>query len=388
MTAGKFWPSELRTYKDRRTGVVVRQLTDYPGHSHHFYFTNSGWYADESKLLVASVRANKTDLFSIDLQTYAITQLTDLAPLPLPREVEFVRACANPVRDEAYFWYGYDLIALDLSTLVQRVLYRMPDRYDVSMIGCSADGRHVYCSISEDMSHKFRVDLLRRYVGFREMWAAMPHSQIVQVPVDGGGHRILWEENYWLGHVNTSPRHPHLLTFCHEGPWAEVDHRIWGLNVDTGEVWRIRHRTEAGEIVGHEYWHADGETIGYQGRRPDGQEFFGRIRYDNTARVDVPVDPLRTGHGHIYSNDHHMVVSDVGPTVNMWRWNGEDYAPVRALCSHDSSLRTQQLHPHPRFNNAGTQVVFTSDLSGYGNVYLVDVPRFESLPLLADVIES
>lgn len=154
MTAGKAWPSELRTYEDRRTGVVVRQLTNYPAHSHHFYFTHSGWYANESKLLVASDRENKTDLFSIDLQTYAITQLTDLTPLPLPREVEFLRACTNPVRDEAYFWYGYELVALDLSTLAQRPLYRMPDGYDVSMISCSADGRYVYCSISEDMSDK------------------------------------------------------------------------------------------------------------------------------------------------------------------------------------------------------------------------------------------
>lgn len=194
MTAGKAWPSELRTYEDRRTGVVVRQLTNYPAHSHHFYFTHSGWYANESKLLVASDRENKTDLFSIDLQTYAITQLTDLTPLPLPREVEFLRACTNPVRDEAYFWYGYELVALDLSTLAQRPLYRMPDGYDVSMISCSADGRYVYCSISEDMSDKFRVDLLRGYVGFRETWAAMPHNQIVQVAVDGSGHKAVWEE--------------------------------------------------------------------------------------------------------------------------------------------------------------------------------------------------
>lgn len=42
MTTGKVWPSELRTYEDRRTGVVVRQLTNYRAHSHHFYFTNSG----------------------------------------------------------------------------------------------------------------------------------------------------------------------------------------------------------------------------------------------------------------------------------------------------------------------------------------------------------
>lgn len=98
MTAGRIWPSELRTYEDPRTGVEVRQLTNYRAHSHHFYFTNNGWHANESKLLFASDRENKTDLFSIDLKSGDITQLTDLTPLPLPREVEFLRACANPVR--------------------------------------------------------------------------------------------------------------------------------------------------------------------------------------------------------------------------------------------------------------------------------------------------
>ncbi|MGZ8400068.1 MAG: oligogalacturonate lyase family protein [Methyloceanibacter sp.] len=388
MTAGKAWPSELRTYEDRRTGVVVRQLTNYPAHSHHFYFTHSGWYANESKLLVASDRENKTDLFSIDLQTYAITQLTDLTPLPLPREVEFLRACTNPVRDEAYFWYGYELVALDLSTLAQRPLYRMPDGYDVSMISCSADGRYVYCSISEDMSDKFRVDLLRGYVGFRETWAAMPHNQIVQVAVDGSGHKAVWEENYWVGHVNTSPRHPHLLTFCHEGPWGEVDNRIWGLNADTGEVWQIRPRAEAGEMVGHEYWHADGEMIGYHGRYANGRGFFGHVRYDNSGRIEVPFETIKSRHGHFFSNDFQVVVSDVGPTVDLWRWNWRDYGAGRVLCSHDSSFKTQQQHVHPRFNSAGTQVVFTSDVSGYGNVYLVDVPDFDSMPLLMDEIKS
>jgi oligogalacturonide lyase len=153
-------------------------------------------------------------------------------------------------------------------------------------------------------------------------------------------------------------------------------------------VWQIRPRAEAGEMVGHEYWHADGEMIGYHGRYANGRGFFGHVRYDNSERIEVPFEPLKTGHGHFYSNDVHMVVSDVGPTVDLWRWNGRDYATARALCSHDSSFKTQQQHVHPRFNSAGTQVVFTSDVSGYGNVYLVDVPDFDSLPLLMDVLKS
>jgi oligogalacturonide lyase len=273
-----------------------------------------------------------------------------------------------------------------LHTLEQRAIYHMAEGWDVSMINCSADGRHVYCSLSEDMSHRFRVDLLRGYVGFRETWAAMPLSQVVQVAVDGSASRVVWEEKYWIGHVNTSPQHAHLLTFCHEGPWDKVDNRIWGLNAETGAVWKIRPPEQANETVGHEYWHADGEMIGYHGHHPDGTTFFGHIRYDNTQRVEVPFEHMRGNCQHFHSNDMQVVVSDVGPTITLWQWNGTDYGEARALCSHDSSCKIQQLHVHPRFDAAGATVVFTSDVSGYGNVYLVAVPDFDSLPLLVDVL--
>ena len=388
MTPGKTWPSELRVFEDPRTGVEVRQLTNYRAHQHHFYFTNNGWYAGESKLVFSSDRENATNLFSLDLATYEITQLTDLAPLPLPREVEFLRACLNPVKPEAYFWYGYELVALDLDSLEQRVIYRMPDKFDVSMTNCSVDGRFVYSTISEDMSDRFRVDLLRGYVGFAETWEAKPLSKIVRVPVDGGPSSVVWEENYWIGHCNTSPRHPHLLTFCHEGPWQLVDNRIWGLNADTGEVWQIRPCEESGEMVGHEYWHADGEMIGYHGRYAEGDEFFGHIRYDNTGRIEVPFQKGSSRGGHFFSNDINLVVSDVERTVNLWRWDGEGYGVARALCSHDSSAKTQQQHVHPRFNADASQVLFTSDVSAYGNVYLVDVVDFDALPLMSEFVDA
>lgn len=386
MTAGKIYPSELNCYEDPRTKVEVKQLTNYRAHSHHFYFTNSGWYDNGNKLVFSSDRDNATNLFSIDLSDYRITQLTDLTPLSLPREVEFLRACLNPVKDEAYFWYGYELIALDLNTLEQRAIYRMPDGYDVSMSNCSADGKYVYSSISEDMSDRFRVDLLRGYVGFKETWEAKPLSKIIQVATDGSGDKVVFEEKYWIGHCNTSLKHPHLLTFCHEGPWNLVDNRMWGLDVNTGEVWKIR-PCEEGEVVGHEYWHTDGELIGYHGRKADGSEFFGHIRYDNTNRIEVPFQEYNFKRPeHFHSNTIDMVVSDVAKTVNLFSWNGTGYDQGRALCSHDCSFKMQQLHVHPRFNADATQVLFTSDVSGYGNLYLVDIPTFDTLPLLDDLI--
>ena len=126
--------------------------------------------------------------------------------------------------------------------------------------------------------------------------------------------------------------------------------------------------------------------IGYHGHYPDGKTFFGHIRYDNTNRIEVPFSHIRGNCQHFHSNDVELVVSDVGPTICLWRWDGSSYGEARALCSHDSSCKIQQLHVHPRFNAQRTQVVFTSDVSGYGNVYLCDLPDFDSLPLVSEVV--
>ncbi len=381
MSIGRIWPSEMIELQDPLSGIALRQLTNYRAHSHHFYFTNPGWYDGGRRLLVASDRDNRTNLFGLELHSGQIQQLTDLNPLPLPREVEFLRACVSGTGDEAYFWYGMELRVLDLHGLETRVIYRMEDGWDVSMINCSADGRHVYASVSEDMSSRFRVDYLRGYVGFRETWAARPLSQILRIAVDGSGGQTLFEESYWIGHVNTSPTRNELLTFCHEGPWNEVDNRIWGMNVETGEVWKIRARQEEGEAVGHEYWHADGERIGYHGRRVDGTQFIGHVRYDDTDPIETSF-PGKTGH--IHSNGPELIVGDGGNVVRLWQRQGDGYGAPRALCCHDSSMKTQQLHVHPRFSPDGTRVLFTSEVSGYGNFYLAEVPNFASLPEVKD----
>ena len=375
--AGSRSKAEWSAAKDHLTGVEVVQLTNYKGHSHHFYFTNSGWYDNDRKLLFSSDRNNRTNLFGIDLASGQIEQLTDLAPVPLPRELQFFRACKNPVREEAYFWHDLSLMALDLNTKRIRKLHEVDPKWCVSMTNCSADGKHVYFGVWEDLSKRFRIDLLRGYVGFKETFEAKPLSRILQVATDSGAARTVHEEQCWIGHVNTSPTQRNLLTFCHEGPWNLVDQRIWGLDADSGKAWKIR-PTSGKETVGHEYWYADGLRIGYHGLDAQGKPMLGRIRHDNADRRETSF-PGKTGH--IFSNDERLIVGDGGADIRLWRYEGEKYSPPRVLCRHDSSLRIQQAHPHPRISPDGKYVVFTSDRSGYCNVYKVGIVDFNRLPL-------
>ncbi len=380
---GQVWEPEKRQFQDPVTKVTLWQLTNYKGHSHHLYFTNNGWYDDGRKLLLASDRHNQTNLFSLDLTTGALTQLTEQRPGD--PEIEPLSTCLNPQRPEAYFWRGRSLVALDLTTLEERVIYEAPEGFWGGFISCTADGRFVCTALNEDPHGRLVADYFFGAGGFEAYWQSMPLSKVLLVSVDGAKSEVVWEERYWISHVNTSPTQPNLLTFCHEGPWNKVDQRIWGLDLATGKVWAIRPRRHPEERVGHEYWLADGLSLGYHGHDAQGQPFLGFVRFDNTEMRETPIigDSV-----HFHSNDASLIVGDGTtryPYLLLWRWQGETIEGPKVLVRRRCSFHIQRLHTHPRFSPDGRFIVFTADPEGYGNVYLVEVPPFEQLPSLAEL---
>ncbi|WP_079911787.1 oligogalacturonate lyase family protein [Paenibacillus sp. 32352] len=385
---GTVWPAEWRTTKDLITGIPMKQLTNHMAHSFHLYFTNDGWYDNGRKLLFASDRYNATNLYSLDLQTGEFTQLTDH---PEGELVHLQQTYINPKGHEAYFEKGNQIIAIHLQTLEERVIYEAPEKFNLGNMSCTSDGEWLCTCIKEDLSDRIQASLGAGYIGFEETARAKPLCKIVKIPVASGEAKVIHEDKVWIGHINTSPTQPHLLSFCHEGPWDLVDHRIWCLNMDTQEVWKIR-PSQDNVFVGHEYWHADGITIGYHGyteslSNKDGK-FIGSIRYDNTNRQESAF-PFQNMH--IHSNDSSLIVGDgqqtsayhgeqFQDTICLWRNNAGVLEGPRILCRHRGSFQAQKLHVHPRFSPDGTKVLFTSDMTGYGNLYLVDVPEFDSLP--------
>ncbi|ULT58196.1 oligogalacturonate lyase family protein [Neobacillus drentensis] len=388
MGKGTKWPSEMKEFQDPITGACITQLTDYLAHSYHLYFTNNGWYDNGSKLLICSDRGNGTNLFSLDLKNGELTQITDLDK-NVSKGIQ--GTYINPVKNEAYFTYGKSIIAIDLDSFEEKVIFTLLQGYHFSNLSCTSDGKHLCFGLSEDLSKTINSNLSGGYVGFEETEAARPHCQICLLSFETGETKVIHEEKRWIGHVNASPTQPHLITFCHEGPWEKVDHRIWVLNINTGDVWKIR-EGEPNQYAGHEYWHADGLHIGYHGfteslDRKDGK-FLGYAKYDNSVfeEFEFPYQNM-----HIHSNDSTYIVGDGQQSsayhgeryqdcIFLWKKTNEGMEGPRILCKHRGSFQIQQVHVHPRYTPDGTKILFTSDRTGYGNIYLVDVPDFENLP--------
>ncbi len=376
------WSTESRTSEDPVTGAMVRQLTHHLGHSNHLYFTQNGWWDDGRQLLFQSDRDNRCNLFTVALQSGQVTQITDES---LP--VNFQSMCVIAPRREGYVWRGPELLAIELDTGEQRVLYTAPDDKGRGNLNPTADGKYVCSCLRDHVPFESELDLGHGYIGFRELFEAHPHCQVIRIDVDGGRMEVVHEEDNWLTHINTSPVHPNLLTFCHEGPWHLVAQRMWGLDMRDGRTWAIRPQTED-EALGHEYWFADGETLGYHGRTSD-SKFYGAIKYDNTNHVEAP---FPDDSHHFYSQDLNLIVGDGSerpstPYVLLWRYLAEEnrFTEPRVVCRHRCSRHIQRSHVHPRFSDDMQQIVYTSDTSGYANVYLVDMPDFDRLPTLEAV---
>ena len=396
MKKGYNWGVEWKRDADIKTGVEVVKLCDHAAHSHHFYFTNPGWHDHNNRLVFGGDRMNCSNLFSIDLRSGEITQLTGFADRP---DGGFILSCVNLVTNEVNFWHDRKLWALSLDTLEEHLLWTLPQGRNGDMLNPTADGKFIMTITNEDLSGRLKLDLLHGYLGMNEYWAAKPLCHVVRVPVDGSGKaEILHAGNVWMGHMNTSSTQPAHLTFCHEGPWNKVENRIWAMDTATGKVWPLREHRNPDECVGHEYWLADGERVGYQ-VFDKGKKTIGTIRHDGTDCVEHEFPCHST---HVHSNDESVIVGDGAPggispgnsmkgdrgCVLLWKKNAAGYDPTRIVCIHRCSMHIQTSHVHPRLSPDGSHVLFTSDKSGYASPYIAKLPKDISTLPFAEGQES
>ena len=390
MYPGYVFKDEPLQYRDKYSGCRVSRLTDYMGHSNHLYFTDPCWFNDGRSFVFTSDRGNHSNLFRYDLDTYKITQLTDLQGRSIENERVFDHRPAgaySTVNQKHYYWWQNALHELDVDTYADRIVYQAPDHKVLGIHGItSADGRYV-CNTMRDKIETSEPTLEYPYSYFSSLFPGKPLTQIIRVELATGKMEVLHEDRSFITHVNMSPTQPNILTFCHEGPWHLVDQRIWGMNIDTGRVWKIRPQDDGNVAIGHEYWFTNEEYIGYHGKSRNGQgeHIFGYCKWDNSHTVETCF-PFHSWH--FASNDHQMIVGDGSgvseaanqPFIQLFKWDGESYIGPKILAIHRSTFNGQHAHCHPRFTPDNKHILFTSDATGYSNIYLVELKKFYQLP--------
>ena len=86
---------------------------------------------------------------------------------------------------------------------------------------------------------------------------------------------------------------------------------------------------------------------------------------------------------HIYSNDFNLIVSDSGKAIKLYQMKGTEFDKARVLAMHDGSFFYGSHHPHPRMSADGRSVLYNSNVSGYCQIYIAEIPEdVSSLPVL------
>jgi len=371
MSLGTEFAPERRQYVDPETNARVTQLTNCRGHSNHFYFTTTSFVIGGCEIVFVGDRDNRTNLFLLDLASGRIKQLTDAR-----QDIGPSWSCLNPVRREVYYFEGGDLCATDLDSLEQRRLYRVPDDRRQCILTPSADGTLLAFAETKDIGWRPGP----QYQGFDKYLAAKPPTDIRVVQTDAAKDWVALEVPCWVSHVNFSPKHRELICYCHEGPWALVGQRMWMCTIDGAKNYPLRPQDEH-DAVGHEYWLGDGDYVAFHNYRyrstrgPEQAEHrFGWIRWDNTGHQELA---FPSSSSHFQSNsDNSLVVSDGQPGSNPYILIsnvGQPAVEPRKLVRHDCSFHIQRCHCHPIFAPDDRHVLYTSDHTGYANVYLAEV---------------
>jgi oligogalacturonide lyase len=360
---GKIYPDEHKTFIAPESGLEVIQLTTDPAEDAHLYFTSDGFVPDDHGLVFTSKRSGNWNLFYINLETFRFVQLTD------SKKISGTDAVVSPATKEVYYRDGNTIKAVHLKTLVEHSIDTVPAGYDVSTLSITASGKALAYSIQENIPIASKTAKI--YSDMTERFQKRPWCAVVTGRTDGIGWHEVVRQKKWFSHTLINPLNENLILYCHEGPWDEVEQRMWLVDSAGRDNHPLRREEKSKVKIGHEFWFHDGIHVGYQVQEPGGVKSIGVADVLDGLYLEYPT-PYNDSHMQANSKGTTFVGdgSDKEPFINLYHLDSGKLTGTH-LWKHESSFSQQHWHPHPRFSPDDRSIVFTSSRDGNGNVYLI-----------------
>jgi oligogalacturonide lyase len=366
---------------DSETGHRVIRLSREPGTASLYFHYNA--YTEAGDKLVVTTPMG---LSTINLKTRSIEQIVD-------GRVSLV-IVGKKTRQVFYLKDGA-VCATNVDTGATRVIVVRPELRSGSGLAVNADETLLAGSFIEGGQRPStppptssapgpRPD---SYPGKGEMMeqrlAARLPMALYTIDIKTGEVKTFNHCTDWLNHVQFSPTDPHLILFCHEGPWHKVD-RIWTIRTDGTGLRKIHARTMDMEIAGHEFFSADGNTVWFDLQTPKGKGFWlagvvlktgEKIRY-KVEREHWSVHFNVPRKGRLFAGDGGGPRSVAAPGNGQWIYL---FTPEKGALKAEKLVNLARhdygLEPNVTFTPDGDWIVFRSNMHGATHVYAVETKR-------------
>ncbi len=358
MAKGTIYPSESRTFYDRCTGTHIRQVTMASAVHHHPFFIIPAYDNAMQRLIFVSHRTGTPQIFAEERSTSELRQLTD--------RDDISEWSVHPARNGAavFFTAGTSGWQLDLETLAERELvnFNASAMREKGMIAAAMGTTAV--------SHDDRWWAIRFNVG--------EEAALAIVDTDTGDYDIILRRDS-IGHLQFCPDDPNLLYYA--GPLTD---RVWIIHRDgTGNRRLYARNVERNEWITHETWIPGTRELAFV-------DWPNGVRCINVdTGTERQVTRFNAWHAICNPAGTVMVADTNFPDIGIQTFDARDGIGEPKLLCHpaassigehwnspfpyaDGPIKVyapQHTHPHPSFSPDGQYVVFTSDRSGYAQIY-------------------
>ncbi|VBB47998.1 conserved exported hypothetical protein [uncultured Paludibacter sp.] len=386
-TGGQKMPDE---WIDKDTGHKVIKLTRREGTNMSFYFHNNPFVENKMIFVGGSKYSGKDikgreiynfdgrnlQMYWVDLNTLKVEQLTH-ENFPVRTEI----VC--PKTHEIFYQKQDSVFALNVDTKIRRLIYvnkSKEERFSISTI--NADGTllaGVFSSLKE-------AEILKKNPQksqfFDRIYEAHLPRTLFTINTQTGELTRIYSEKAWLNHIQFSPTDPHLLMFCHEGPWHKVD-RIWTIDVVKKDVPQLRHKRIMNmEIAGHEWFGNKGDAIYCDLQLPRGKTFFVakiNLATNNEQKFELQRDEWSVHYTTSWGEN--LMAGDGGDSTSVAKArNGKwiylfkpEENSMRATRLVNMKNHNYNLEPNVHFSPDNKWIIFRANFEGDENVYAVEI---------------
>lgn len=361
MAKGQLYPAESQISTDERTGVTIRQITSAPAIHHQPFFMIPAYDDRMQWLIFVSHRTGKPQLFAEVRATGELLQLTDRDDLG--------EWSVHPSHDGRYVYFtaGTGGWRVNLQTLEEEKLV------DFGAVALREKGMVAAAMGTTALSTCDRWWAIKFNVG--------NEACLNIIDTTTGATEIILRRDT-IAHLQFCPDDANLLFYA--GPLTD---RVWVINRDGSNNRRLYLR-KPGEWITHETWiprtrelavvdwprgvrcfHAD---TGQERRvtsvnawhavcSPDGQ-----LMVADTNHPDIGIQIFNPLDG----SGQPTTLCHPGASSMGEHWKGPfpyDNGPIEVYAP-------QHTHPHPSFSPDNRYVIYTSDRSGFAQLYEAEVP--------------